>query len=689
MGKKSKKVKPETKKVIPQVTPQYPPFHKHYLWIGFTATFVIQFIVYLLSLAPSVTFEDSGELVAATYSLGVPHQPGYPLFTLIGKLFTYLPIGSIAFRVNLMSAFFSAFAVGLLYTVILYLIDELTVLKNKNDGAVMPGNVKYILAVPLAIFTGFTPSYYSQALITEVYGINNFFTVLILFLILRWYRVFNQSKADNSSSEKRLEKYFLGYALVCGLTLANHHTSLVFLPLGLFFIFIVNRGFLMDMKRLLKWAGCFFAGLSPYLYLPAASATNPPVDWGNPENWTNFWRVVTRHQYGLDLSETRSLSKFASQIRLHYELFFEQFGLVMVILGVAGLIGFWIYRKPVLLLSLVFALLTGPLVAYVTNVNMTVGDPFAVAEQRGLVSVMYLPFYLMWGGLAGAGMFMIAGRLYSKIPRLSVIWILIAISGLYTGWAGYQNYKKENMSDYYYVDRLFSNLEKIAAPNSVILANWDPFAFPPLYYQFVEKRFQDMIFIDIELLRRTWYLEMLINNYPQYMSYSKKEVDEFISAVRPFEEKEKFDPNFIQSKYIAMINSFVDYHYWERPVYLMVYYPIRPLEQGIAPGYRRESCFIAQRLLKPEDSIPDIDYRQFDFSDFEYGSSSRDRMSDMLRNYYAILFAEKAIAVSENKTNKALEYFDRSLELAESPVIRKQIQQLRQAVKQKRLPGTR
>ncbi len=665
---------------------EYPDLHKGFLLIGFSVTFLIQIIIYLISLAPTVTFEDSGELIAAAYTLGVPHQPGYPLFTILGKLFTFLPFGSIAFRVNLMSAFFSALAISVLFLTIIYIIDEIAAVAGKNNKGTASGYDKYVIAMLAALFAGVTPSYYSQALITEVYGINNFFTALTLFIILRWYRAHNSSIQGNASAEQGKNTNFLVYGLLCGLTLTNHHTSLVFLPLGFLFIAIIDYRFLMNMKRLVNWAGCFIAGLIPYVYLPIASSAKPAIDWGNPETWTNFWRVVTRHQYGLDLSQTRSFQKLTSQIGLHYQLFLEEFGWILLIAGLAGVIILWLRRKPVFMFTLFFAFLTGPLVAYVTNVDITVRDPFAVAEQRALVSVMYLPFYLLWGCMIGAGLYAVTIWISGKINRKFITIPVITLSALYLVLFGHKNYLNENMSDYYYADQFFNNLEKLAPSNSIIIANWDPFAFPALYYQFVEKRFPDMIFIDVELLRRSWYIEMLRNNYPDYMRLSAKETDEFLSAVKPFEEGEKFDPNFIQSKYMAMINSFIDYHYESRPIYLTIYYPIRPLENGVAPGYGRESCFIAQRLVLPGAKIQDVDYRQFDFPDMFSTAGSGDRMSDMLKNYYAILFAEKAIATGIQSPRKAFEYFDRSLELAESQVIRKNIIQRQQTLKQMTLP---
>ncbi len=82
------------------------------------AVFFGSFTVYLLTLAPLITFWDSGELATAAWSLGIPHPPGYPLFCILGKAFTFLPLGSVAYRLNVMSAFFAACSVYVLFLMV-------------------------------------------------------------------------------------------------------------------------------------------------------------------------------------------------------------------------------------------------------------------------------------------------------------------------------------------------------------------------------------------------------------------------------------------------------------------------------------------------------------------------------------------------------------------------------------------
>ncbi|MBN1383999.1 MAG: DUF2723 domain-containing protein, partial [Elusimicrobia bacterium] len=82
-------------------------------------TFLLSFAVYLATLCPTVYVGDSGEFATAAYTLGITHPPGYPLYVILGKIFTIIiPFGNIAYRVNLMSAFFGALTCALVYLIV-------------------------------------------------------------------------------------------------------------------------------------------------------------------------------------------------------------------------------------------------------------------------------------------------------------------------------------------------------------------------------------------------------------------------------------------------------------------------------------------------------------------------------------------------------------------------------------------
>ena len=88
--------------------------------------FAATMTVYLSTIAPTLSFFDSGEMIAGCFTLGVSHPPGYPVYVTLGKLFSFLPLGSVAFRVNLMSSFFASMTSVLIYYITKSMFDKVS-----------------------------------------------------------------------------------------------------------------------------------------------------------------------------------------------------------------------------------------------------------------------------------------------------------------------------------------------------------------------------------------------------------------------------------------------------------------------------------------------------------------------------------------------------------------------------------
>jgi len=172
-------------------TPSVPLWH----WGIAFGMFALAQSVYTLTLFPTVSYGDSGTLIAVAHTLGIAHQPGYPLYTLIAHLFTFIPIETIAWRVNLASAVFGAAGAGLLYMTMAQL--------TRSASA-------SILAAGLYAFS---PLVWQHSLVAEVFSLANLFAIIIAYLAVR-YRMTGESRG----------LYLL--AFVTGLGLA-HHQSLV------------------------------------------------------------------------------------------------------------------------------------------------------------------------------------------------------------------------------------------------------------------------------------------------------------------------------------------------------------------------------------------------------------------------------------------------------------------------------
>ena len=305
--------------------------------------FVFTTIIYLMTVAPTMSFWDCGEFIACSYRLAVPHPPGAPLFLLVGRIMTLLPIGhDIAFRVNLISVFSSSLTIMLLYLIIVHLIRQWKgELKTKSDWL-------------MAIFSGvigslafaFTHSFWFNSAEAEVYAASMLFTSLIVWLILVW-----ATKADQPGNER----YLLMIAYLIGLAIAVHLLNVLALPfvvmvyyykkyefnlktflymtgitmlimlaiypgmvkyvpimalkfgafgLAIFFIAIIWAAAWAVNNKKTVYTLIFGSillisiGYSSYATIYIRSNLNPNIDENNPENLKNFVSYIEREQYG-------------------------------------------------------------------------------------------------------------------------------------------------------------------------------------------------------------------------------------------------------------------------------------------------------------------------------------------------------------------------------------------------------
>lgn len=185
-------------------------------------TFLLSWIVYMDTLAPTVSFWDCGEFIATSYTLGVPHPPGSPLYLLIGRFFTMLPIGNdIAYRVNLISPIVSSFSVMFLFLIIVQLLKSWgRPVKPLQKIAVYGG--AFIGAMTFA----FTDSHWFNAVEAEVYAFSTFLTAIVVWLILFW---------EQRSDKPGHERYLLLIAYIIGLATGIHLLNL----LAIFFVALI------------------------------------------------------------------------------------------------------------------------------------------------------------------------------------------------------------------------------------------------------------------------------------------------------------------------------------------------------------------------------------------------------------------------------------------------------------------
>lgn len=260
-------------------------------------TGLLAIIIYCITMAPDLTWahysSDGGELITAAVTAGIPHPPGYPTYIVLGKMASMVPLGTIAWRFNLLSAVSAATAAAFVTA------TALTTLSGTR--------FQDIVSVATGLTFAFTALVWSQALVAEVYALNLAFISVFL-----WSLLTNRSPI--------LSGLFLGLAIT------THLSSLILLPLAL--VLISQR----NWKEL--FVG-FAVGLIPFLLLPILAQSASPVVWGDPATLSGWWRLVTGRLYYANLGLPDKDTVLARGIYLGNALLrqFAWVGWFVVVLG--------------------------------------------------------------------------------------------------------------------------------------------------------------------------------------------------------------------------------------------------------------------------------------------------------------------------------------------------------------------
>ena len=324
------------------------------------AAFLISFGVYLRTLLPSVGYSgDTAKFQFIGTIPGIPHPPGYPLYVILTVLFGKIPIGNLAYRINLMSALFAALAVAILFFVLRRLI---------HDTAI---------AFPAALLFAFSRTFWSQAVVAEVYSLHVcFLTVVILCLIL-W-------------AQEKCPRYFYLACFFYALSFGNHLLMITVLPAFVVFILLTDYQILLSKKTILTVLACILIGMLQYTYIfvKLDTAFSEIYTRGLSPDFSTFrgrlegfLHFVTGAEFRSDMFAFSLREVVTERIPLFFSLLRENLFIVGIIAGCAGLC---VMLKTATKTAIFLLLIIMGNLAYALNYD--IDDIF----------VYFLPTYLMF-----------------------------------------------------------------------------------------------------------------------------------------------------------------------------------------------------------------------------------------------------------------------------------------------------
>jgi len=470
--------------------------------------FLVVFSGYLFTLAPTITMIDSGELATVCAELGVAHPTGYPLYTLVGRLFSVIPLGSVAYRFNLLSAILATIGV-LLFFVLVRSILNCT-----------------FSAFATALILAFSRTYWQQAVANEVYILTAVFLIGLMMLLRQFDR----------TGEGR---FFLLFSFLYGLAFTNHLSIIFSVPAVLYLLFYRRRGLLHNLKWIGSGIILFGLGLSLYLYLPLRAGQDPFLNWGDPVTLRRLLDHISGKQYQVWMF-SENLEALIARFGEYLQLVGHQFSIALLLLALLGLgIGFFEQRKftVFLLVLLVFD------VGYTLNYSIPDIDPYYLPSF--IVLIFGIGFAIQW---VTQHLQQVTSRMWVKrlITASSICLFLIPL---------FLNFRTCDMHRYYFAYDFGLNLLRSAPQKSIVLTRvWDAYS-PLLYQQRIERRRPEVVMVDLQLFQnRPWYVRQRLSRFPDVFRKVEPEINEFLMPLDDF-SRGYTDTARLSRTYVALLKA--------------------------------------------------------------------------------------------------------------------------------------
>jgi hypothetical protein len=446
--------------------------------------------VYLATISPGLTWanngSDGGDLIAAAATGGVPHPTGYPVYLLLASLFQQLPVGSLAFRTNLMSALATICAAVMVYELVTRFLSSSGVRSN------------WLAGLASAFAFGLSSLIWSQAVITEVYALHALFIVLILYLSAGLISRFTRGQLDCLTG------------LIFGLAMGNHVTTIFLLPI----VFapaisrvphlaglenpdarLFTKNWRLDLRSMLRRFAFMNIGLLAYIIIPLRALSQPPVNWGNPVTLNGFGWLVSGRLYQHELMQL-SLASAWERTQSAVTMLLGQFGVPGLFVGLIGLIVF--FSKSRLNWNMIWLTL--------------VSSIFAIGYGTWDSFVYLMPAFLcfsVWIGIGVAGLMeMIAPRIRAGgfvIGLVFISWLFILAANSWPSVDASQDRSAEE----------FGKTVLAQVPDqAIVFTKGDDAVFALWYFHYALGQRPDIVVVASDLLHHDWYQQTLQATYP-------------------------------------------------------------------------------------------------------------------------------------------------------------------------------
>ncbi len=459
--------------------------------------FGVPLFVYLLTLAPGLTWAhngaDGGDLVTAAYTLGVPHPPGYPTFTLLAWAVTRLPWGNVAWRVNLFSALSTAVAAALIYLIVMNVglaatSTSLQVGQTPRKARTGPDSAVLIAGLAAACSYAFAYLVWSQALIAEVYALTGLWTALLIGLTLLLSSASGESVGTSSrAGPGKLDTCLpLAVGLVSSLGLGVHLTLGFLAPVVAWALLRRSASLLRPLALALLG---FVAGLLVWFYLPLRAGQGG-VNWGDATTLEGFWWLVSgtlyrSYVFGLPAAD------LGQRLAAWAEVWVGGVGLTGLALAAIGVI--WLTKR-------------GPGWLGVTSLSFAGFNIYALGYDTADSVVYLVPAFVLGCTWLGIGLSRLLHWVYQwRRNDRWLIPLMLTLAFATPLWMLVRNGAALDLGDDRGGEHFCRTVMNQAPPNAILLSTTDRQTFALWYCQQVNDLRPDVAIVDEGLRGFEWY----------------------------------------------------------------------------------------------------------------------------------------------------------------------------------------
>lgn len=418
------------------------------------AALFIPFFLYLKTLAPTYVPIDAAEFTLCMHYWGICHPPGFPLFVMLGNLFTSLvPFGTLAYRANLFSAVFGALTVLIIY---------LSLIRLKVD--------KFI-ALLVALIFAVSSTFWEYSLTADVFTFGTFLVALTIYFALL---------------KQKIAAFFL-----LGLSASHFYITAILWPIFYWYFEEVSKvsgvSKVSKVRDFIIFGLVFTLGFFPQTIMFLRMQDNPQINWGHAKGISGFWYYLRRQEFGsIFLIANPVLTFNPIKVFKHYTLYFielfSSFGVVLpIFILIAGAFFRLFKQKEFVFLLCLFALLVFVQLFLLGTIDPTGDDnPFQISK---FYLATFIPIIL----LIGLSVDKLSKHFFEKENTYPAI-LLFLILGLYL----LSNFKTHDYSKNRFTENLVLDGLSQLPKNSLVITVDHPFYFGGLYEQKIDGRFADM-----------------------------------------------------------------------------------------------------------------------------------------------------------------------------------------------------